>query len=102
ERRQRFERARARSRLLHRDRVRPQRRRSWRGMTTGPTHSHFPVEESDAVSGDVREHGALKWHSGKTTERSEKLAVEEPLEIRLAGRRFTLTMRTPGHDEELA
>ena len=33
---------------------------------------------------------------------TEKLAVEEPLEIRLAGRRFTLTMRTPGHDEELA
>jgi formate dehydrogenase assembly factor FdhD len=30
-----------------------------------------------------------------------KLAVEEPLEIRLGGRRFTLTMRTPGHDEEL-
>jgi FdhD protein len=30
------------------------------------------------------------------------LAVEEPLEIRLGGRRFTLTMRTPGHDEELA
>ena len=33
---------------------------------------------------------------------SRQLAVEEPLEIRLAGRRFTLTMRTPGHDEELA
>jgi FdhD protein len=32
---------------------------------------------------------------------SETLAVEEPLEIRLGGRRFTLTMRTPGHDEEL-
>ncbi|HUO04430.1 MAG TPA: formate dehydrogenase accessory sulfurtransferase FdhD [Candidatus Binataceae bacterium] len=31
----------------------------------------------------------------------EQLAVEEPLEIRLAGKRFTLTMRTPGHDEEL-
>lgn len=30
------------------------------------------------------------------------LAVEEPLEIRLGGRRFTVTMRTPGHDEELA
>ena len=27
--------------------------------------------------------------------------MEEPLEIRLAGRRFTITMRTPGHDEEL-
>ena len=35
-------------------------------------------------------------------EHVEQLAVEEPLEIRLAGRRFTLTMRTPGHDEELA
>ncbi len=32
----------------------------------------------------------------------DQLAVEEPLEIRLGGRRFTLTMRTPGHDEELA
>jgi len=33
--------------------------------------------------------------------RVESLAVEEPLEIRLAGRHFTITMRTPGHDEEL-
>ncbi|SRR5579875_645443 len=32
----------------------------------------------------------------------ETLAVEEPLEIRLGGKRFTLTMRTPGHDRELA
>ena len=32
----------------------------------------------------------------------DALAVEEPLEIRLGGRRFTLTMRTPGHDEDLA
>jgi formate dehydrogenase accessory protein FdhD len=32
----------------------------------------------------------------------DSLAVEEPLEIRLAGRRFTLTMRTPGHEHELA
>lgn len=31
----------------------------------------------------------------------DSLAVEEPLEIRLGGRRFTLTMRTPGHDDEL-
>ena len=33
---------------------------------------------------------------------TETLAVEEPLEIRLGGKRFTLTMRTPGHDDELA
>jgi FdhD protein len=30
------------------------------------------------------------------------LAVEEPLEIRLGGRSISITMRTPGHDFELA
>jgi FdhD protein len=30
------------------------------------------------------------------------LAVEEPLEIRIGGRPVAITMRTPGHDEELA
>src|SRR5688500_6330291 len=30
------------------------------------------------------------------------LVVEEPLEIRINGRRFTATMRTPGDDELLA
>ncbi len=30
------------------------------------------------------------------------LAVEEPLEIRIDGRPVAVTMRTPGHDEELA
>jgi len=32
----------------------------------------------------------------------DELAVEEPLEIRLAGQPIAVTMRTPGHDEELA
>jgi FdhD protein len=32
----------------------------------------------------------------------DRLAVEEPLEIRIAGRPIAVTMRTPGHDEELA
>src|SRR4051812_29584957 len=30
------------------------------------------------------------------------VAVEEPLEIRIGGRPVAVTMRTPGHDEELA
>jgi len=35
------------------------------------------------------------------TER-DLVAVEEPLEIRIGGRPVAVTMRTPGHDEELA
>ncbi|EGD53745.1 formate dehydrogenase family accessory protein FdhD [Gordonia neofelifaecis NRRL B-59395] len=34
--------------------------------------------------------------------RPDLLAVEEPLEIRLSGKPLTVTMRTPGHDVELA
>jgi len=33
---------------------------------------------------------------------SDTVAVEEPLEIRVAGEPLAVTMRTPGHDEELA
>jgi FdhD protein len=33
---------------------------------------------------------------------SDEVAVEEPLEIRVGGRPLAITMRTPGHDEELA
>src|SRR5690242_19451772 len=32
----------------------------------------------------------------------DEVAVEEPLEIRVDGRGLAVTMRTPGHDEELA
>lgn len=54
------------------------------------------------VSESVKEFEALRWRAGAVSCDPDRLAVEEPLEIRLAGRRFTLTMRTPGHDRELA
>jgi FdhD protein len=54
------------------------------------------------MNDSVAEHRAQKWRSGAMRDEPDCLAVEEPLEIRLGGRRFTLTMRTPGHDEELA
>ena len=40
--------------------------------------------------------------TGLTTTRPDSLAVEEPLEVRLSGKAFTVTMRTPGHDIDLA
>ncbi len=71
-------------------------------MKTDSAHIRPEVDAGDVARDEVHEHRALRWHGGATSERTEQLAVEEPLEIRLAGRRFTLTMRTPGHDEELA
>jgi FdhD protein len=48
----------------------------------------------------------VRFSGGARVSRPDTLAVEEPLEIRLgsatAGEPFTVTMRTPGHDLELA
>src|SRR5436305_4256858 len=42
----------------------------------------------------------LRLPAGKPV--ADEVAVEEPLEIRIGGRPVAVTMRTPGHDEELA
>jgi FdhD protein len=42
----------------------------------------------------------VRLPAGSATE--DVVAVEEPLEIRIEGRSVAVTMRTPGHDEELA
>ncbi|HEX8524336.1 MAG TPA: formate dehydrogenase accessory sulfurtransferase FdhD [Tepidisphaeraceae bacterium] len=44
----------------------------------------------------------LRWEEGKVASRPDELAEEEPLEIRVRGRAISVTMRTPGNDEELA
>lgn len=46
----------------------------------------------------------LRRHAQETVAdtRADTLAGEEPLEIRIGGRPFTVTMRTPGNDFELA
>jgi FdhD protein len=55
-------------------------------MTRGRTATQLVVHHTDAGM----------------REASDEVIVEAPLEIRLDGRRVTTTMRTPGHDFELA
>ena len=44
-----------------------------------------------------------RWSQGEPLAQDhDDLAVEEPLEIRVRGRAISITMRTPGHDDELA
>jgi FdhD protein len=49
---------------------------------------------------DVRLRGS--WAEVHAPGLQDEVAVEEPLEIRVDGRPLAVTMRTPGHDEELA
>jgi FdhD protein len=47
-------------------------------------------------------HGVWKFDGEAIRVEPDELAIEEPLEIRVRGRGVTITMRTVGHDAELA
>jgi FdhD protein len=57
-------------------------------------------DEPQAPPYSTRRVHARRLPAGDAAE--EVLAVEEPLEIRIGGAPVAVTMRTPGHDEELA
>ena len=58
-----------------------------------------PMSSETALSPAIRT-VAVRRRGGQVDE--DLVVVEEPLEIRVDGRPLVVTMRTPGHDEELA
>ncbi len=50
----------------------------------------------------VRGASILRFGPGPAERREDRVSVEEPLEIRVGGQTLAVTMRTPGHDFELA
>lgn len=62
---------------------------------TAASAPQFSIESSSMVP-------VLKWDGREVIHVEDHLAPEEPLEIRVRGRAISVTMRTPGHDDELA
>jgi FdhD protein len=66
-------------------------------MNAQPDSARNGASAAEAVAADGPLHRRI-LRDGE----SDLVAVEEPLEIRVDGRALAVTMRTPGHDEELA
>ncbi|HEY1433954.1 MAG TPA: formate dehydrogenase accessory sulfurtransferase FdhD, partial [Thermoanaerobaculia bacterium] len=50
----------------------------------------------------VRRQPIVRFGSGTPEPREDRVSVEEPLEIRVGAETLAVTMRTPGHDFDLA
>ncbi|HET8552873.1 MAG TPA: formate dehydrogenase accessory sulfurtransferase FdhD [Gammaproteobacteria bacterium] len=61
-----------------------------------------PRPEGPELEGDSSPVRLLRFEAGKATFQDDMLATEEALEIHVAGTAPVITMRTPGHDLELA
>jgi len=54
------------------------------------------------VGETVRAERVVRWEGRARSQRDDRVAVEEPLEIRVGSQTLAVTMRTPGHDFDLA
>ena len=62
----------------------------------------IPNANSKAPERSLQLTQVMEWNEGRFLPHDDALAAEEPLEIRIGDLPLTVTMRTPGHDEELA
>ena len=70
-----------------------------------PTEASRTGQESariSAQSGGLDLTQVTEWNDGVLSPVEDALAAEEPLEIRIGETPLSVTMRTPGHDLELA
>jgi len=68
----------------------------------GPPSTKPPTEPAPGQSDTTRTNIWRRAAGVPAQAQTDLLAREEPLEIRLRGESLTVTMRTPGHDAELA
>src|SRR5690242_9476601 len=73
-----------------------------RRRSNGPVRRHSQIGDNDLVGHVTARRRVKHFSADQPIVRSETLAVEEPLEIRVDGTPITVTMRTPGSDIELA
>jgi len=66
------------------------------------TCTSAPEDSSAAPERSLRLTRILEWNDGAVAQHEDALAAEEPLEIRVGDVPISVTMRTPGHDRELA
>jgi len=81
--------------MAHQQSLKPRRRavpqKKTRPVST-PSRPQRPIDVTQVT----------EWHDGVVSHLDDYLVGEEPLEIRIGTRPISVTMRTPGHDLELA
>lgn len=75
-------------------------KRSSKPRSAAPPKSKPPPAPIPARPVEIT--GVTEWQDGKVARFEDYLVGEEPLEIRIGNRPISVTMRTPGHDLELA